>query len=117
MSRNSTPEKPFLGLLGEMENGRLARDLDGHLNKLVAAVRETRKKGKIKLVLEIAPTGKMTVIAEADIDVTLPEHDRPATTFFTMEDGSLSRKDPDQEDLPLRVVDMGDREPIKKVAE
>mgnify|MGYP000906929992 FL=1 len=107
--------KPFTDFLREVEDGYLNRDLTNEINKVIAAVRETRKAGKLKLVLEFTPTGKGAISVDADYDATVPEHDRPSTTFFTDSDGQLVRDDPRQPKLPLREVMDGETGEIKAV--
>jgi len=110
------PGKPFTDLLGEIEDGALLHDLTEQVYNLIAAVMDTRKPGKIKLVLDIAPTGKGTVNIDAKYDVSEPEHDRPTTTFFVGKDLSLQRNDPNQPRLPLReVTDERDTQEVKHV--
>ena len=46
----------------------------------------------------------MMVELDAKIDATVPEHDRPSTTFFVTPEGTLMRNDPNQPRLPLREV-------------
>ncbi len=108
--------KPFTDVLGEVENGALLRELTEEIYNIVSAVLETRKKGKLKLVLAFAPTGRGSVEIAADYEADKPEHDRPSTTFFVMSDLTLSRRDPNQPDLPLHVVDMDDSKPAKVVS-
>jgi hypothetical protein len=105
--------KPFTDVLGEIENGDLLRDLTEATYEMIAAVMETRKPGKVKIVLSFSPTGKGTVNLDADYDATVPEHDRPTTTFFVGKDYSLQRNDPAQPRLPLREVEVPNNDPVK----
>ena len=106
--------KPFTDILGEVESGRFLKEMTEAYYNVVAAVMETRKVGKLTLVLSFAPTGKGTVNIDADFKSVEPEHDRPTTTFFVMGDLTLSRRDPNQPDLPLAAVpDDRDAEPVR----
>lgn len=106
--------KPFTDLLGEIEGGRLLEELTAATYEVVAAVMDTRKAGKIKLGIEIAPTGKATVRVDGTFTTTVPEHDRQSTTFFVDGQHTLLRDDPRQEPLPLRIVPDGEQaDPIK----
>lgn len=96
--------KPFTDVLGELEGGYLLRELTSKVYEVVNATRETRKPGTIKLNIKISPTGKGSVELDAKIDATIPEHDRPTTTFFVTPEGTLMRNDPNQPRLPLREV-------------
>lgn len=110
---SNIPGKPFTDVLGEIENGQFLRDMTEAVYNVIAAVMETRKPGKIKLVLDFTPTVKGTVNVDADYDVNEPEHDRPTTTFFVGRDFSLMRNDPAQPRLPLREVETPNNEPVR----
>jgi hypothetical protein len=102
--------KSISAVLDEVENGQFTADLTEKLYELIQAAQETRKSAKIAIKLEFKPTGKGMITTIASYDVKKPEHDRPGTSFFIGKDGSLQRKDPNQPDLPLRVVDDYDTE-------
>ena len=109
--------KPFTDVLGEIENGEVLRDLTRALYEVTRAVIETRKAGGLKLAIKLTPTGRGIQI-DAKFESVVPEHDRPSTTFFYDEDGTLIRNDPTQPQLPLhRVVDAEDTEPVRRVAD
>jgi len=105
--------KPFTDVLGEVENGFLLQELTEATYNIIAAVMETRKPGKLKIVLAFTPTGKGTVNVDCDYDANEPEHDRPTTTFFVGKDYSLQRNDPAQPRLPLREVEVPNNDPVK----
>ncbi len=96
--------KPFTDILGEIENGYFLRELTAKAFEVVRAAQETRKAGALKLSFKISPTGRGSVEIDAKMDATVPEHDRPSTTFFVTPDGTLMRNDPNQPRLPLREV-------------
>lgn len=96
--------KLFTDTLGEIENGALLKQLTEAVYKVTSAVMETRKPGGIKVKLTITPTGRGSVKIDATCDTNVPEHDRPTTTFFVGDDGSLQRNDPNQQRLPLQAV-------------
>lgn len=96
--------KPLTDILGELENGAFLREVTEKLYNISHAVRETRKKGKLKLTLNFTPTGKGSVQVDAEYVSDEPEHDRPSTIFFQTPDGTMLRDDPAQPKLPLRAV-------------
>lgn len=104
--------KPFTDILGELEDGEFLRELTEKLYLVVCAVRETRKPGAVKIAIKVTPTGKGSVMLDAKADETVPEHDRPSTTFFVDDHGTLLRNDPNQPRLPLREVETPRNEPI-----
>lgn len=105
--------KPFTDVLGEIEGGQFLAELTEEVYKIVAAVMETRKPGRLKIALTITPTGKGTVNLDAAFDSKEPEHDRATTTFFVGPGNVLQRNDPAQPRLPLREVARPDNEPVK----
>lgn len=96
--------KPFTDILGEIENGSFLRELTSQVYEIVRATQETRKAGSLKIAIKISPTGRGSVEIDAKMDATVPEHDRPSTTFFVTHDGTMMRNDPNQPRLPLREV-------------
>lgn len=108
--------RPFTDVLGELENGYLLKEITSKVYEIVRAVRETRKPGALKLAVKISPTGRGSVELDAKVDATIPDHDRPTTTFFMSPDGTLLRNDPNQPRLPLREVmddDTGELRSVK----
>ena len=102
--------RPFSDVLGEVENGDLLREATDACYEVTRAVLETRKKGSLTITLTFTPTGRGSVEIDAKLDHKPPSHDRPTTTFFTTDEGTLVRDDPKQERLPLRdVQDDGER--------
>lgn len=96
--------RPFTDTLGELENGGFLKELTEATYNISHAVRETRKKGKLKITLNFTPTGRGSVQIDAEFEANEPEHDRPSTIFFQTPDGTLLRDDPNQPKLPLRAV-------------
>lgn len=86
--------KPFSDVLGEVENGELLRELTAACYEVTRAVLDVRKVGQITITLKFTPTGKGSVELDAGIAKKVPEHDRPTTTFFASDDGTLLRDDP-----------------------
>lgn len=104
--------KPFTDILGEIENGQFLRELTAQVYEIVRATQETRKPGALKLAIKISPTGRGSVELDAKMDATVPEHDRPSTTFFVTHDGTMMRNDPNQPRLPLREIEDTRNDPV-----
>lgn len=100
--------RPFAAVLRELDRGNVHDELSELLHELVEAVRETGKKGKIQLTIEVKPIkpGQVdTLVATASIAAAPPKGDPPTTVFFTDQTGNLTREDPDRDNqLPLREV-------------
>jgi hypothetical protein len=107
-------DRNIASVLDEIEGGRFADDLSTALRKIITAVMDTRKNGKLKLSISIAPTGRSSVEIDAHFDATIPEHDRPSTTFFVDSNNVLHRDDPEQDRLPLQEVPRS-TEPLRMV--
>ena len=92
----------FVKTLIELRNGAVALEGSEKLTEVLKAVMETGKKGKLALAIEITPSkvsfgrGVTEVELVAKYVTIEPAHDPAKTTFFTGEDGSLSRDDPNQ---------------------
>ncbi len=103
--------RPFSDILGELGAGQTVDILTTDLAEVVTAVKETGKKGTIRLDLEIVPNGAHGVRITDKITTKAPREDRGETLFFTDADGGLHRRDPRQQDLPLRQVGGTDHDP------
>lgn len=92
----------FAATLAEVNKGRSPFELSQALDKLVRAVRETGKPGKLVYTLTINPVPKTEsqVGVTDDIDIKLPKPNRFQSLFFTTKDNRLSRENPDQMQIP-----------------
>ncbi len=92
----------FLETVCNVRNGGSASELEEALVKVIAAVRETGKRGSITYTLAIAPASagdSDTLIATDRIAVKVPELSRAATVFFATPDGMMSRNNVKQPEL------------------
>lgn len=100
--------KPFAQFLLEQRAGVLHAELGEKLQELVVACGDTNKSGTLALKIKVAPTKNGVALEVSDeIKLSLPEHDRGASLFFKDKKGNLSRKDPNQQELPLREIPGG----------
>jgi hypothetical protein len=93
----------------QVNNGAALGELSEALATVVAAVRQTGKKGAITLTLKVAPASKAStdvLLIEADVKAKVPEQERGSTIFYATDENLLVRNDPKQQMLPLRVVDI-----------
>lgn len=100
--------RPFFDTLRELRAGRTHDELTSALAEVLSAVRAAGKPGEVILRLKLRPPkkgGLAYVTIEDDVTVKVPKQDRGDTVFFPTADGGLSRQDPSQLDLGLRVVD------------
>jgi hypothetical protein len=101
-------------ILGEIEGGTFVGDLSEALDKVVEAVMETNRAGKINIALTITPTGRASVKLDAAFSAKEPENTRASTTFFVGKNNQLQRNDPAQREMELKVVRMPDGD-LRKV--
>lgn len=100
--------RPFAEVLSEVNKGVVADEAATSLAALVTAVKETGKKGRITVTLEVAPFTGNDEIAKVSgtVAVRAPKAEPPASIFYQDEDGNLTRNDPNtlpglsQRDLP-----------------
>jgi hypothetical protein len=99
--------KPFAQTIQEIDKGRANAVLSDLMQQLVTAVVNTGTKGKLTIVVAVAPVGETNNVA---VTVT-PKLDAPndyerKAVFFADDDGNLSREDPANRlaKMPLRSV-------------
>lgn len=94
------PSNLFLRTIGELRKGSTASEASDELAKVVREVQRTGKPGEVSLRLKIRPSGDgESVRIEDDVTGKCPRLDRKATSFFTGEDGSLHRDNPNQPEM------------------
>lgn len=90
--------RPALDLIGDLRRGKTAHDLTEQLHELIAACRDTGKKGELVLKLTVEPDkddeSRMKVIDQ--IASKKPQRTVKPSLFFVDLDGNLTRSDPGQ---------------------
>lgn len=107
--------KPLATTLQEIAAGSFHAKVSDELRQLTAAVTDTGKKGTLAITLTVAPikpgnTSNLVVTAQSVVKA--PAGDAPSAVFFHDRDGNLTRDDPNQPTLPMRIVGSaaGDKE-------
>lgn len=109
-----TKEKPdtismdAVDVLKGIRKGRMLHELATKLEELTTAIRDTNQKGSLTLKLSITPLkkgdadglGAIAIALSDTIKIDKPEPARADTLFFAARNGSLSRNNPDQLNLP-----------------
>jgi hypothetical protein len=88
-------------ILREYRNGRAADVASRKMAELVQQVDETGKGGTLTITFKVKPEkggGSQKTIA-CDIKAKMPELDLPEAVFFSDEEGSLHRSDPQQREM------------------
>jgi hypothetical protein len=109
--------RPFADVLQSLNKGRVHSELSDALQQLVAAVKETGKKGSISLTLTVAPVPKSDGLFDVADNVVLkaPKPARKSSFFYADDEANLVRNNPNQDELPgVRVVDS--TAPLRKDA-
>lgn len=100
------PRKPFAAFVQEQRNGGLHAELSEALGELVQAVAQHGKSGTLQLTVKVAANGDDTTVTVTDrVVVKVPEGKRAAALFFFDHDGNLLRRNPAQQELPLKEVE------------
>lgn len=97
---NSPEPKPFDQVLCDLSEGSTVDQLTYSLSELIAAVQETGRTGTLTLTLRAEFDGAGRVQITDKVSSKVPEHDRPSTQFFVTKAGGLSRRDPNQPEIP-----------------
>ena len=108
------PSNAFARLLQEQRAGDCLTDASEKLQDLILKVRERLGAGEIIIKLKLTPAAKGIITITDDVTVKLPKEDKDATLFWTTEDGTLTRNDPDQPELILRQV-KSPNQPLREV--
>lgn len=94
----------FSVLLSEMRGGRSLSDLSEAVAQCVAAVKDTGKAAKLVYTMIITPRGNAVVLGDK-VETKLPLPARDESVFFTTQENTLTRRDPNQQELNLREVE------------
>jgi hypothetical protein len=104
-------KRPALDLLAELRRGKVASELTDEIHDLVAACRDTGKKGSVTLTLTVEPDKDADMDREPRIRISdlittkRPRRNVKPSMFFVTDDGNPTRQDPRQDAFePLREV-------------
>lgn len=103
--------RPFAAVLQDLAKGRVHAELSEKLAELTREVLACGKKGTLTLTVTVDLVGKggETLAVSARVDAKPPRTTPPATVFFSDRVGNLSRNDPNQPTLPLRLTNDENR--------
>ncbi|SRR5258707_6634401 len=94
-------------ILSEISKGKVLAEADERFGQLIAAIREHGGAGTLQLNLKIRSISGETVQVEGASLVKLPPIIQPPSIFFTTEENTLSRNNPDQAELNFRAIPGG----------
>lgn len=115
MSNKNRPDL-FQHVVNSLRYGAAAEELSEALAECVDRARDAGKAATLTLTIKIKPKGNSgQYFIEDDIKTKVPALMKEETIMFGTPDGNLTREDPRQQKLPLRVA--GDEKaPVKDVA-
>lgn len=92
---------PFSELLLNQRNGAFHAECSDALHELVEAVEAHGRGGELRITLKVKPidAGGRQVTVQDEVTVKAPRGERPLSIWFPS-GGSLSRRDPNQAELP-----------------
>ena len=94
--------EPFGNILATLQKGRTHIELGRALQDLTEAVRATGKAGTLTFALKVSPSKQFGMVELEDkITVKPPEPERYASLFYVTDDANLTRRDPNQLELPV----------------
>ncbi len=98
------PGGNFIALLQGKTGGVTLLQLDNELAELVNTVRATGRPGTLTYKVKVIPNARKGVKIEDTVDVKRPKEEAGVSFFWVGDGGELLRNDPNQTELPLRVV-------------
>ena len=109
--------RPFIDTLRDIEAGGLLDELSETQHSLIDAIRLTGKGGELTIKLAYKPDGNGQMTIKADVKAKEPALSRGTSLFFLTPEGNLTRRDPRQQDLPLRTVNDDKAEVLRQVSQ
>lgn len=100
-------KNPFTFALNNMDAGAVLATAGNELKRLSAIVRERDAKGSFTFRITVKPFKAGALVLEPEIKVSEPKAEATKSVFYSDEEGSLSRNDPKQRELPLPYGDRG----------
>lgn len=113
----ATP-RPFFDTLRDIRRGNLLEECADELQKVIAAVEETGKTGKLIIEIAVSPAskGQGAVMVADKITAKLPALPAGETIMFVTPENNLVANDPRQKSLELKGVEVAQNEPLREVA-
>ncbi len=92
-------------VLRTQRKGAMLTEASEALQKLTLAVKEHCKTGKLTIEITLTPMGDGSAVTVLDdIRLKLPKAPVKGSIFYTTDEGTLHREDPNQQEMDLKVV-------------
>lgn len=90
-------------IMGQIRGGFAMHQAGKELEELIAAVQETKKKGKLTITISVEPdkVDERIITLQPDVKTTIPRRGFNPGIFFVDDNGKLSKEDPAQLDMQL----------------
>lgn len=97
----------IIDVLVNQRKGALIPELSEKLQKLVQSVKEHNKGGSLVLTLKVSPfNGDASALLVVDqVELKVPKAPLKGSMFYSTDEGVLQRKDPNQVEMQLTVVE------------
>ena len=89
----------FGEFLSDLDNGEVERQATEQLRKLVRAVKDTNKKGKLTITIDLECERNTMVLASGMVSAKAPMPATQSTPLYTDEEGNTALYDMKQEQL------------------
>jgi len=116
MNKPNQPPAPagnFIAMLQGKTGGVMLPTLDAKLAEVVQRVTQTGKAGSLTYKLKILPNARAGVRLQDTIETKLPNEEEGVSFFWVGQGGALLKNDPNQTELPLRIV-ADESQPLKQ---
>ena len=84
----------FLMALGRHDGGAVVETADAQLREVIRAVRQTGKKGRVTVTMDVAPNGDEGFETTFTVKASAPKLQFARSFYFTNEHGDLTRTPP-----------------------
>lgn len=107
--------RPFVQVLQDQRNGALATALTDAYAGLIQAAMDHEKKGTLTLTITVSPQkdGESVLVSDRLV-VKAPQATPRPSVFFAGPDGSLTRENPRQPRLPMRIAEAAEDGPMRR---
>lgn len=106
---NACPEidGAAMSVLTEHRGGQVVTDLSAAIRKVTDAVQRTGKSGSVVMKIKVATAQNAagTLVISDEIDARAPKETPRGSIFYADDNNNLVRNDPNQADLPLKIVE------------
>lgn len=113
----STKARPFIDTMRDIEAGGLLDELTETQHSLIDAIRMTGKGGELTIKLTYKPDGGGQMTVKADVKSKEPALARGTSLFFLTPEGNITRRDPRQQEIPLRSVGEDPASEMRQVSQ